>query len=180
MKITVSGNLGSGKSTVAKMLAKKYNLKHYSTGDFMRKMAEDRGITLLELSKIADKDKRIDKEIDNMTKSLTKEDNFVMDSRLAFHFLPESIKIFLKVSPDVSAKRIFKEGRKDEKYNVDLEKTKQNILTRFESERKRYAEYYGIDYTQEKHYDLVVDTDNKTPEEVLNKIVEYIEKNKKV
>lgn len=179
MKITISGNLGSGKSTIAKLLAKKYGLKHYSAGDFMRKMASDKGLTLLELSKIADKNPSIDIAIDNMTKSLKSEDDFVMDSRIAFHFIPESIKIFLKVSVDEAAKRIFKEKRKDEKYNVSLKKTKQNIITRTESEKRRYKNYYGIDYTDEKHYDLVIDTSDKSPEEVLKIIVEYI-KNKKV
>ncbi|PIN81309.1 cytidylate kinase, partial [Candidatus Woesearchaeota archaeon CG10_big_fil_rev_8_21_14_0_10_32_9] len=65
MKITISGNLGSGKSTVAKMLAKDLGYSHYSTGDFMRKMAEERGITLLELGKIAENDSSIDYELDD-------------------------------------------------------------------------------------------------------------------
>ncbi len=60
MIITISGKAGSGKSTIAKQLAKKLGLKHYSTGDFMRQMAKDKGVSLLELSRIAEKDKSID------------------------------------------------------------------------------------------------------------------------
>ena len=62
MIITISGALGSGKSTVAKILVRKFNLKHYSTGDFMREIAAKRGVTLLELSKLAETDKLWDTE----------------------------------------------------------------------------------------------------------------------
>lgn len=175
MKITISGNLGSGKSTIAKELAKK-GFNKYSTGDFMRKLAKDRGMTLLELSKIAETDKSVDEEIDNMTKSLRKEDNFVIDSRLAFHFIPESFKVFLKVNYDEAAKRIFNDVRPEEKENTSLEQTQKNIARRTESEKKRYKEYYGMDYTEEKHYDLVVDTNNKTVEEVLREVLKNLEK----
>ena len=54
--ITVSGRPGSGKSTVAKSLAAKLNLDHVSAGDFMREMAAERNITVLELSAIAGAD----------------------------------------------------------------------------------------------------------------------------
>ena len=175
MQITISGNLGSGKSTIAKLLAKKYDLKHYSVGDFMRQLAKNREISLLELSKIAEEDKSVDEELDNMTKNLRKQDDFVIDSRLAFHFLPESLKIFLKVTYDVAAQRIFKDNRDREKENISLEQTKQNIITRTESEKKRYQEYYGLDYTNEQNYDLVIDTSDKDTGEIINIIVEYIE-----
>ncbi|MBI5065563.1 cytidylate kinase family protein [Candidatus Woesearchaeota archaeon] len=173
MKITISGNLGSGKSTIAKELAK-IGFNRYSTGDFMRKLAKDRGMTLLELSKIAENDKSVDKEIDDMTRNLRKEDNFVMDSRLAFYFIPESLKVFLKVTHEEAAKRIFNDIRPEEKENTSLEQTQKNITRRTESEKKRYKEYYGMDYTDEKHYDLVVDTNNKPVEEVLNEVLKKI------
>ena len=56
MIITISGKPGSGKSTVAKRLAAELGLTHVSAGDFMRDMATERGITVLELSAIAEND----------------------------------------------------------------------------------------------------------------------------
>ena len=44
MIITLSGNVASGKSTVGKALAEKLKLKHYSTGDFMRKIAKEQKV----------------------------------------------------------------------------------------------------------------------------------------
>ena len=177
MIITIGGTLGSGKSTVAKLLSKKINYRHYSSGDFMRGLAEERKISLLELSKIAEKDKSIDLEIDERQIQLgRKEDNFVIDGRLSFHFIPDSIKIFLDASFEERAKRILADKIRKE-HNVDLESTKAKMKTREESEKKRYKEYYNIDINDQNHYDLIIDTSNLTPEEVVNKILEFI-KNK--
>ena len=179
MIITISGALGSGKSTVAKILVQKFNLKHYSTGDFMREIAAKRGITLLELSKLAETDRSIDKELDNYQIQLGKyEDNFIIDARLGWHFIPNSIKIFLDVTDEEAAKRIFKEGRTDEKYNTDLNATLENIKNRRASEIKRYLDYYNLNYYDHNNYDLVVDTTEIPAEEVAEKIIKFIEEKK--
>jgi CMP/dCMP kinase len=179
MIITISGALGSGKSTVAKILVQKFNLKHYSTGDFMREIANKRGITLLELSKLAETDRSIDKELDNYQIQLGKdEDNFIIDARLGWHFIPNSIKIFLDVTDEEAAKRIFKEGRTDEKYNTDLNATLENIKNRRASEIKRYQDYYNLNYYDHNNYDLVVDTTEIPAEEVAEKIIKFIEEKK--
>ncbi len=130
MIITISGIAGSGKSTVAKLLAKKLNYKHYSIGDFMRELAKERGTTLLELSKEAEKDKSIDKELDKKQTELGKtKDNFVIDSRLGFHFIRNSKKIFLEVQLNEAAKRILKEKRQHEQYK-DIQESIEKIKTR--------------------------------------------------
>ena len=179
MIITISGALGSGKSTVAKILAKNFDLKHYSTGDFMREIAAKRGVTLLELSKLAETDKTIDEELDERQINMGKEeDNFIIDARLGWHFIPYSLKIFLDVTDEEAAKRIFSEGRTDEKYNVDLQATLENIKNRRESEIKRYQEYYEVNYFDHNNYDLVVDTTGIPAVEVAEKIIKFIEEKK--
>ena len=52
--ITISGMLGSGKSTVAKILAQKLDYGYYSTGNAQREIAQKRGLTTLELNQLAD------------------------------------------------------------------------------------------------------------------------------
>lgn len=166
----ISGTPGSGKSTVAKELARELGFKHYSAGDFMRQMAKERGVSLLELSKRAEKDKSIDKEIDRRTQKLAEEeDDFVIDSRLAFHFIPRAFKVFLKVDSDVAAQRIYKDieenKREQEREFASQEHVRKGIEKRMASEKQRYEEYYGIDFLKESHYDLVLDTEGKTIEE---------------
>lgn len=178
MIITISGTPGSGKSTVGKLLAKKLGYKRYSSGDFMRDMAERMKISLLELSKQAETDRSIDEEIDRRQIELGKtEDDFVIDGRLSFHFIPNSVKIFLDAEIKERAKRIYKDRVRQEA-NVTLENTEQNIKTREESEKKRYLEYYNLDPYDKKHYDLIIDTTNLNPEQAVERIIKFIQKEK--
>jgi len=179
MIIAISGTPGSGKSTVAMLIAKAVGFRHRSSGDFVRQMAAERGVSLLDLMKQAESDISIDKEIDERTEKIgQEEDDFVIDSRLAFHFIPDSIKIFLKVDPKEAAKRIFSDV-KDEKRKTETKYPSQEAAfeatrERFESEIKRYNEYYNIDYIAEANYDLVIDTTNLDIESVINKVLEFL------
>jgi predicted cytidylate kinase len=175
MKITIAGTPGSGKSTVAKELAKKLKFNHFSAGDFMRDLAKEKGITLLELSKQAEEGREVDEKIDAWVEATGEaDDNFVMDARIGFNFIPDSVKIFLTVSDDEAARRIFKEKRDDEKENTTQAETYENIKKRKESEKKRYKEYYGLDYSDENNYDLVIDTTDIPAEKVVDKILEFL------
>ncbi|MBI2580932.1 nucleoside monophosphate kinase [Candidatus Woesearchaeota archaeon] len=183
MIITISGVPGSGKSTVAKLVAKKLGFRHNSAGDFMREIAEKRGVSLLELGRIAEKDRSIDRELDRRTIQLGKnEDNFVIDSRLAYHFIPQSFRVFLMVEEGAAAKRVFsdikskKTGRKVEKESTTPEATLAAIKKRRKSEELRYRKYYGLNPYDEKQYDLVIDTTKSNPEEIAKKIVEAVKK----
>jgi CMP/dCMP kinase len=170
--ITISGAAGSGKSTVARMVAKRLKLQHYSVGDFMREIARKRGMTVLELSAAAEKDGSIDEELDDMQRELGKdEDKFVLDARLGYHFVPDSFKIFLTVDLKEAARRIFGARREGEKENATLRGTEENIRKRKASELKRYREYYQLNPYDEKNYDVVIDTTSLTPVDVVEKIV---------
>lgn len=175
MIITLAGTPGSGKSTAAKMVAKELEYKHYSVGDLMRSLSEKHGISLLELSKQAEKSDAIDQELDEMQISLAKkEDNFVIDSRLGWHFIPHSFKVFLTVSEEEAAQRIFNDRRHHEHENLTLEQTRENIRKRKTSEEERYAKYYSINPDDENHYDLVIDTTGKKPETTRDTILAAI------
>ena len=171
MIVTISGKAGSGKSTVAKMLAKKLKLNHYSIGDLMREMAKEKKISLLELSKLAENDKSIDKELDKKQIELGKKGNFVIDSRLAAFFIPQAdFKVFLDCDDTVRAERIMKDNREIEKSKNSKEMMKE-IKKREESERKRYKEYYGVDCYDKRLYDLVIDTSRLSVDEVVDEIM---------
>lgn len=178
--ITLAGNLGSGKSSTAKGLADILNYEHYSTGDFMRAIADEKGISLIELSSLAESDRSIDEELDNKNKEVGKKENVVIDSRLGFYFIPHSFKVFLKLDPEISAERILKDkqtnSNRQNEANQDFD-TKEgimrNIKIRQESERKRYQEMYGIsDYTDSSNFDLIIDTSLLPLEGVVDKIIE--------
>ncbi len=176
MIITIGGKAGSGKSTIAKELAKKLNLKHYSIGDLQRNIAKEKGITLIELSKLEEKDSSIDKELEEKQKELgTKNDNFVIDGRLSAFFIPNSIKIFLDADEKIRAERILKDGRSTEK-SEDIDKAIKNIKKREESENNRFKKYYGFNCYDKTEYDFTIDTSNLTVKKIINKILNIIKK----
>ena len=175
MKITISGKAGSGKSTVAKILSEKLKLKHYSIGDLMRAMASDKKISLIELNKLAEKDKSIDFELDDRLKKLGKaKDNFVVDGRLTAFFIPNAeVRVFLETDDKVRAERILKDKRAHEE-SKDIDEMIRKIHDREESEKKRYRQYYGVDYSDKKLYNLVIDTTTMPPNEVVETIIGFV------
>lgn len=141
----------------------------------MREMAHERGMSILELSRSAEQGDEIDREIDARTARLAKEgSDFVMDARLGWYFAPQSVKVFLEVRPEVAAERIYGAGRGSEHENTGLEETLSAIRSRTESEKKRYLSYYDLDYTDHDRYDLVVDTSDRTIEEVVRVILDHV------
>lgn len=142
----------------------------------MRAMAAERGLSILELSQVAERGDAIDREIDERTRMLGADgDDFVIDARLAWHVLPGSVKVFLDVSLSVAAQRIFDAGRATEGGSADLAATENAIAERTASESRRYETYYGIDYLDLHHYDLVVDTSDRGIDDIVDEITAFVE-----
>lgn len=174
MIITISGAPGSGKSTIAKMLAKKFKLKHYSMGDLRGDIALKHGMTIDELNKLGEEKKWTDEETDKTQIKLSKKDNFVIDGRLSWYFIPNSIKIFLDVNLREGAKRIFKCRRPDEKEYKNINDVLKGIKNRIRSDKKRYKKYYNVNPYVKKHYDFWLDSTKLTKKEVLKKLTTFI------
>lgn len=175
MIITISGKAGSGKSTVAKLIAKKLGIRHYSIGDLMRQMAVEKNMSLLELNKKAESDKSIDLELDNKLTDLGKfQNNFVVDGRLTAFFIPHAqVRVFLEADEKTRAERILKDKRENEK-SESLKDAMKSIEQREESEKKRYHQYYSVDYSDRKHYNCIIDTTNINANEVADKIASFV------
>ncbi|MDR1544151.1 MAG: (d)CMP kinase [Prevotellaceae bacterium] len=176
--ISLTGDLGSGKSTVSAILCKTLDYKYVYTGQIQRKIADRYNMSVNELNIYAETHPEIDNEIDTLVKNLQQSENLVVDSRLAWHFIPTSFKVFLQASIEVSAQRIFGDKkRKNENYESHQEAMK-NIIARKESEVRRYQALYGVDCLDLSNYDLIVDTSNLTPQQVADKILYGFEQRK--
>ncbi len=175
--ITISGLLGSGKSTLAKMLADKLGCGYYSTGAAQREIAQQRGVTTLELNRMAETDPTIDRQIDGVFQTLAQRgDNLVVDSRLAFFFLPDSFKVKLNVAPETAGTRVFKDSERkgEHKYASSAEAT-EALLSRRTMERRRWRKIYGVDIDDDRLFDCVVDTTDRTPDQVCAMIIKKFE-----
>jgi cytidylate kinase len=178
--ITIVGENGSGKSSTSNGVAEALGYRRFSAGDFQRAAAASLGLTYDEYQKVALNDPKYDRMADDALIAAGKEGDVVIDSRLGYHFIPESFKVFLALDPEIAAARILKDAEtnpnrhKETVHGVkDIPSIVAGIKARFESERERYLEHYGItDYYDPKHFDLIIDTSKHPLEEVIQIVVE--------
>ena len=170
MRITISGPPGSGKTTACRNLSERLGLESVVFGQIFRQMAADRGMSLVEFGALAEQDPSIDRLIDSRILEIAREkEDIILESRLSAYMLQRNgipaFKVYLSASPDVRMARVgLREGE-------TVEQAEKATREREASEAKRYMMYYGIDITDLGVYDLIINTDDLTPEQVLGKII---------
>jgi CMP/dCMP kinase len=169
--ITLSGDIGGGKSSVARILSAATGFPILSAGGIQREIAASMGLTTLQLNEWSAKDRSVDDKIDSYTQALgLTRDHIIVDSRLAWHFIPAAYKVFLTVDPQVGAARVFEASRSDE-FHGSLAEALENNRSRTLLEASRYHTLYGIVLRDYRNYDLVVDTSFASPDVVASTIV---------
>jgi cytidylate kinase len=164
--LTVSGLIGSGKTSVCRKIEALTGWRVVSAGTILRKMAEESGLTVIEFNERAKTDASIDKKIDDSLRALNNTtEPLIVDSRLAWHFIPSGYKIHLVVDQRIAAQRVFSAKRPDEHYQTPTEAYAANAQ-RQQLENERFKHYYGIDCEKWENYDLVLDTGTLSPEEL--------------
>lgn len=155
MLITISGPAGSGKSTAAAGLAEALGYEHVSGGDVFRALADDRGMTPLELNRAAEEDDTIDRDLDRRLRETARErEALVLESRLAGWMAGEhaDFRMWLNAPLAVRAQRIA------EREDKSVDRAHEETRARAESEAGRYREYYGIDIADLSIYDIALNT----------------------
>lgn len=186
MKITLGGPPGAGKGTVGRLLAAHYGYEFISGGDLFRKAAAARGMSMEDFDAYMKEhpEARVDHEIDGLQVEIGKtQDNFVLESRLAWYFVPQSIKIKIDGELDERIRRIANVASTDRiAYTQDsFEETKRKTLKRFNDHQAKIMEIYGIpDLLANEHFDIIIDSTGVSPEGVthmtINAIEDYVAK----
>ncbi len=178
MNITITGNLGSGKSSVAKILKEK-GYEYSSTGNIFRQLAMDKGMSVEAFNKQVNEaasrgDHSVDKMIDDTTTRISEErDNVVFDSRLAWHFASKSFKIFIITDIDEASRRVFHDSlRANSESYESQEACRKALINRQKLETVRYKEVYGIDYYDMSNYNLVIESTSASPDEIVQEILD--------
>jgi len=183
MHITITGRLGSGKSTICKILSEAHGFLLYSTGAIQREIAQQHKISTLEMNNLMASDLSFDYALDDAVNKISVDrasETIIFDSRMAWHFAVNSFKVFVTVDPLVAAQRVMRDPRGEVEAYADLEDAKTKLTERAKLENERFIEIYGVDYFDYSNYDLIIDSTNATPEELVDlvyyKFVEFSKK----
>jgi predicted cytidylate kinase len=173
--VVINGDLGSGKSTVATLLAKRLRIRRVSIGDLYRRMAAQRGVSALQLNLHAELDETIDRYVDRLQREIAASgEQLVVDSRLAWYFLTDALKVHLITDLTVAARRVLGRTTPVEEYPT-VEQARSHLRSRSESERVRFLTRYGADKTRLRNYDLICDSTRASPPEIVKRIIECLE-----
>ena len=151
--VAMSGLHGTGKSTLARALARKFKLRYICAGAVFRQLARERGMTLDGFSRYVERHPAIDRQIDKRTADAAKEGDVLIDARLAGWMAKRAdVKILLTAPLEIRVRRMAKRDRRS--YREVLEET----LKRERSEARRFKRLYGIDVNDHSPFDLTLNT----------------------
>jgi len=163
--VTVSGEIGAGKSTVAKALARSLGLRYLSTGEVFREEARRRGLSLAAMGRLAEQDQTIDREIDRMQTDVARAGGVLVDSRLSGWLIDGDLRTWFRAPLAVRAARV---AARD---GLSVEDALSALRGREESERRRYRAIYQIDLTDLGRYHVIVDTSIWSAREIVQALL---------
>ncbi|MBK5201493.1 MAG: AAA family ATPase [Spirochaetaceae bacterium] len=168
MRIAISGKSGCGNTTVTTLLAE--TLGYTKINFTFRNLAAEKGFDFWDFCKMAESDSAYDKELDiRQVQMAMAVKNCVLGSRLAIWMLKDAeVKVYLNASIKERAKRIFKREKGD--FQTRLKQTK----VRDDCDTNRYKAIYNIDNNDTSIANIVIDTEGKTPENIVQIIIDYI------
>jgi len=170
--VCISGMAGTGKSTVAKKLAKKYRLKYYSGGDALKALATEEGYNSssrgwwespegLSFLRKREKNLKFDKAVDDKLLEYAQRGNVLLDSWTMPWLLKTGFKIWLLASMEKRAERVAKRDK------ITVKDAVQTLTEKEARTKAIYKKLYGFTLGEDfAPFHLVLDTDNLNMEEV--------------
>lgn len=172
MRIAVCGLTGSGKSTLGEELSKALNIPHISYT--FKDLAKEKGISLMEFQKLAEKDSSIDKEFDLMViRECKRKKDFIISTWLGGWYdqlfgIKFDLKIWVNIPDKINAERVSKRD------GISLKEASEHIRTRNEENHMRYKSLYGIDIYNQKGFDLFLDSGTNNPKQLVELVKKHL------
>lgn len=162
--IAVAGAPGTGTTTLCRLLNPILHLPHVYAGQVFRQMAKEHSMDLVAFGEYAETHPDIDRELDRRMIDVARAGGVILEGRMVAWHVREAaatsaLKVLLEAPEQTRAARVAnREGVHD------IESVLRENRHREASEAKRYREFYGFDPNDPRHYDLVIDTHDKSPE----------------
>lgn len=177
--MTLGGKIATGTSSTLKELKARLGdtWQINSAGDTMRGLAKERGVDFYDF--VFNLPADANSIVDERTKEFLKQDYVIAEGRCA-HGLAErdhTVTVWLDAADDVRLERYF--SREKKKYpELTREEAWQKIVERDALDVDRYKEATGTDeyIYDRKFFDLVIDSGKHSLEEVVQIILEHLEK----
>jgi cytidylate kinase len=179
--VCISGMAGTGKSTLAKKLAKKYKLKYYSGGDALKALAANEGYNSsksgwwessegLRFLEKREENFQFDKAVDDKLLQYAQQGRVLLDSWTMPWLLKKGFKIWLVASVKSRAERIAKRDKMPIQEALKVLKEKESKT------RAIYRKLYGFTLGEDfEPFDLVLDTDSLNAKEVFQALCMVME-----
>ncbi len=175
--VTIGGQIGAGKTTLAARIANTLGYENVSVGHTFREIARQQEKPIEQFYAELKSDPKLEQSVDERQAKLMREkDNLVVQGRVAWFFAKGSMltvfNVFLAVDPKTGAER---SGKRPENAGKSLRELLAANRERMQTEIERYRLLYGIqNFLDPSHYDYVLDTTNLSEEAVLGKIIEKL------
>jgi cytidylate kinase len=163
--VCISGMAGTGKSTLSKRLAKKYELKYYSGGDALKELAKDQGYNSssrgwwespegLSFLEKREKNFKFDKAVDDKLLEYAQQGHVLLDSWTMPWLLKTGFKIWLVASVEKRAERIAKRDK------IPINEALRVVKEKEDRTKAIYKKLYGFALGEDfEPFNLVLDTD---------------------
>jgi len=177
ISVIFAGMAGSGKSTIAKNIAKIFNLRYLCGGDALQEMAREKGFNPtgegwwetedgMKFLAMRDQDPQFDQRVDEFLIEHVRRGGVSITSWAVPWLIPDGFKVYLKASQEARSKRIT--GRDNISYADSIAAVKKRDADNIELYKKLYGHHIANDLD---NFDLVVETDNKNIEQVTEVVV---------
>src|SRR5258707_9877411 len=133
-----------------------------------RDLAADIGVSFEEIHERSQQNRTFDYLTDLNQIRLSLQPKVVVGSRLAAWLVNADLRVWLQASLEERAKRIF---RREVDKGLTYESVLYRTLQRDEQNRKRYLQLYGIDSNDRSDFDIIINTEKLTAEQVSSLII---------
>ena len=182
LKISLSWPAWSWKSALIDAIVKKYWMQTIDVGQIYRQRGLTKWLTIAEYDKLVENNPQEDRDIEEEMRQFVENYHWdiIVSRRMWFYFLPNITSVWLDVSPEQWAQRIFlaDRGKQEKKYTSAQEAlvADQDRISRL---KQRFLNVYGIDFTDTSHYTKILDTTNKPFDQVLEEFEDFMKTLKK-